>query len=382
MAEQITFPSNQSETTDMTLQANQKGEPNESIVESAKNEETAISNPLVSVIMPVHNTNYNYLKIAIDSILNQTYKNLELIIVDDSSKTDIFNEVITNNYTDERIHFVRNDRHEGIGASNARNVGYCYAQGKYIAVLDSDDYAYPERIEKQVQFMEDHPDIGVLGTKYRQIPDNTIYDKTGSNEYLKAFCLFINPPFGHSTVMMRESVLADNGMQYRPDVICDDFRMWLDLIDKTNFANLDEVLVDYRYHEENISHAKEADLDWDARRSQIQTAYRLMDKQLSPENEQLLGRLLTGQNLSPEQLNKALYLHNKTIDFCERTYGTAATEKALNIAYFNMLKNIKDPEYQALWRLPNVQETFRIPESKRVDSYTHMVLKTIGGKER
>lgn len=329
---------------------------------------------LVSVIMPVYNTRYDYLKIAIESILNQTYKNLELIIVDDCSQTDIFNDVVRA-FQDERIHFIRNEKHIGLGASHARNIGMSYAKGKYIAVLDSDDYAYPTRIEKQVAFLEKNENIGVLGTKYRQIPGDFVYDKTGSNEYLKAFCLLINPPFGHSTVMMRKSVLDETGLLYEPNVICDDYRLWLDLVDKTNFANLDEVLIDYRYHIDNISHDKEADLEWDARQSQVRTAYRLMDRNLSQENEELLCRLLTARTLLPAELNKALYLHQKIVNHCEEMYGTNATDKALKLSYFARLQSIIDPEYQALWRTPQVQEAFHIPEDKQVCSFKESLLK-------
>lgn len=330
--------------------------------------------PFVSVIMPVYNTSYEYLKIAIQSILHQTYQNLELIIVDDCSQTDIFNYVSTN-FKDDRIHFIRNNKHIGLGASHARNIGLAHAHGKYIAVLDSDDYAYPDRLEKQVDYLEKHEDIGILGTKYNQMPDNYIYDKTGSDSYLKAFCLLINPPFGHSTVMMRKSLLDKTGIRYEPNVICDDFRLWLDLIDKTHFSNLNEVLVDYRRHIDNISHEKEADLEWDARRSQVHTAYRLMNKPLSEESENLLCRLLTAQTLLPDQLDKALYLHQKIANYCEKTYGTDPTEKALELSYFNLLKSIIDPEYQAAWRNPHVQESFRITPSKQVCSFNDMMLK-------
>ena len=330
--------------------------------------------PLVSVIMPVYNTSYEYLKIAIQSILDQTYKNFELIIVDDCSVADIFTDVIKH-FKDDRIHFVRNDKHLGQGASYARNVGFCYAKGKYIAVLDSDDYAYPTRLEKQVDYLEKHEEVGILGTKYRQIPDDFVYDKTGSDSYLKAFCLLINPPFGHSTVMMRKSLSDETGIKYKPDVICDDYRLWLDMMDKTHFANLNEVLVDYRRHLDNISHEKEADLEWDARQSQVKTAYRLMGKQLSPESEYLLCRLLTAQTLSPEQLNKALYLHQKIVNYCEQTYGVESTEKALELSYFALLKSIIDPEYQSAWRNPHVQESFRITPAKQVCSYNEMMLK-------
>ncbi len=337
--------------------------------ETPKNE-----SPLVSVVMPVYNTEYEYLKIAIESILNQTYSNFELIIVDDCSVSDIFRELITQ-YQDERIHFIRNEEHLGIGASNARNIGMRYAQGKYIAVLDSDDYAYPERLEKQVEFMENNDEIGILGTKYRQIPNEFIYDKTGSDDYLKALCLLYNPPFGHSTVMMRKSLIDETGIQYHNDVICDDYRMWLDMIDKTCFANLNEVLIDYRYHEDNISHEQEANLNWDARQSQVRSAFRLMDKPLSEDSEYLLCRFLTGQTLGKEQLNKALYLHAKMVDYCENMFGIGPTKKALSKSYFSLLQSAIDPEYQSLLRNPHVQDAFRIDEDKQVCSFQERVLK-------
>ncbi len=341
--------------------------------------------PLVSVVMPIYNPNHTYFKIAIESILNQTYSHWELIILDDCSKDNAFDTVISQ-YNDSRIRFIRNDKHIGIGAANARNLGMSYARGKYIAVLDQDDVSYPERLEKQVDYMEQHQDVGILGTKYRQIPDEFVYDKTGTDSYLKAYALLINPPFGHSTVMMRKSLLDETGIRYNDTVICEDYRLWLDMMNKTRFANLDEVLLDYRNHPDSISHDREVDLSRDARQSQIRTAFRLMNEPLSEENENLLCRLLTGQTLSKEQLNKALYVHSKIVKYCEKTYGMPATEKALKKSYETLTGTINDSEYASLLQTSTVQSAFHVNSSdKNTDMTARVNTKTMSyadGKAR
>lgn len=110
------------------------------------------STPLVSVIMPTYNDE-KYVKAAIESILEQTLDDLELIIVNDGS-TDRTREVIVQ-ITDPRIKFI--DNRENRGRPYARNCGLEIAKGKYIAVMDADDIALPDKLSKQYRYMEDNP---------------------------------------------------------------------------------------------------------------------------------------------------------------------------------------------------------------------------------
>lgn len=104
-------------------------------------------NKLISVVMTVYNTKEEYLREAIESILNQTYKNFEFIIIDDGS--DDYCEQVVMSYQDVRIRYYKQDNK---GISAARNYGTKLANGEYIAVMDSDDISLPERFEKELFF--------------------------------------------------------------------------------------------------------------------------------------------------------------------------------------------------------------------------------------
>ena len=128
--------------------------------------------PLVSVVMPVYNRE-RLVGRAIESILNQTYKNFEFIIVEDGS-TDGTPRVLQNYARkDARIKILSNQQNQGIPFSRQR--GLDAAKGKYVAIMDSDDYSVPQRLEKTVAFMEDYPDITAVSGEVIYINDVIIF---------------------------------------------------------------------------------------------------------------------------------------------------------------------------------------------------------------
>ena len=116
--------------------------------------------PLISVILPAYNAE-RFLEEAIDSILAQTYKNFELIVLNDGS-TDRTEEIILS-YNDPRIRYIKNE--SNLKLIKTLNKGIALARGKYIARMDADDISLPTRFEKEIEFMEIHPDIGVCSSK-------------------------------------------------------------------------------------------------------------------------------------------------------------------------------------------------------------------------
>ena len=122
--------------------------------------------PLVSVIMPVYNGE-KYLAEAIDSILVQTFTDFELLIVDDGSQDNSAEIIRSYVKRDSRIRFFQQEQNEG--SANARNRGIANAKGEFIAAMDCDDVSLPERLQKQVDFLESHPEIGALGTRGRGV---------------------------------------------------------------------------------------------------------------------------------------------------------------------------------------------------------------------
>ena len=257
----------------------------------------------LSVIMPVYNTKEEHLRAAIESILNQTYKKFEFIIVDDcSTKVDI--ESIVSSYNDSRIRFVRQAENQGDAV--ARNRGIEMAKGEFIAMQDSDDISRPERFAVQLQYMRKFPDVGVLGTAYNVFPNQKekVWNKFGSAEYLNSYALFHNSPFGHSSVMIRSSVLKKSGIRYNKNYICNDFKLWMDLVGKTKFMNVPRVLLDYRWHGNNISIQK-ADV-MNEQVAKIRTDAWIEKFNMNPNTQNLMIRFMKGEELKPAEQRKAL----------------------------------------------------------------------------
>lgn len=120
----------------------------------------------VSVLMPVYKTKEEYLREAISSILNQTFTDFEFLILDDCPDDD--REKIVKSYQDKRITYFKNEKNLGISAS--RNKLIDMAQGEYLAIFDHDDISMPTRLEKQVVYLDEHPEIGVVSSFIEKFP--------------------------------------------------------------------------------------------------------------------------------------------------------------------------------------------------------------------
>ena len=201
----------------------------------------------VSVLMPVYNTKYDFLRQAIESILSQTYEDFELIIINDAS-TDNAEDVILS-YKDNRIKYYKNERNLKLIATLNKGLDLC--SGKYIARLDSDDYCSSQRLEKQVEYMDTHPETGVLGTLFEFVPEHV--REIVNVEDIPLCIRYIPGCLLHSSAMMRKSVLTDNKLYYNSDCLhAEDFKMWSDISRVANVAVLPEVLTYYRQTETGI----------------------------------------------------------------------------------------------------------------------------------
>lgn len=204
----------------------------------------------VSVCLAVYKTKPEYLKECIESILNQTFTDFEFLIVDDCPE-DKKCEKIIQSYKDERIKYYRNEINLGI--SGTRNKLLDLAQGEYIAVMDHDDVSLPMRFEKQVAYLDAHPECGVVGSWYKKIPNGKIKKKKENNMQIE-MALKNSCPILHPASMIRKSTLIDNDIQYEAQFTpAEDYALWFDLVGKTNFHNIQEVLFAYREHEGNTS---------------------------------------------------------------------------------------------------------------------------------
>ncbi len=206
-------------------------------------------NPKISVLMPVYKTPESYLKEAIESILNQTFTDFEFLILDDCPEQSV--ERIVKFYRDERIKYYKNEKNLGISASRNRLMDL--AKGEYLAVMDHDDIALPERLAKEIAFLEAHSDVGVVGTWYERFPNKKVKKKYVINSQIERD-LMSNCSILHPSAMIRKSVLLENNIRYEAEFSpAEDYMLWVRLIGKTKFANIPEVLLKYRDYAGNTS---------------------------------------------------------------------------------------------------------------------------------
>ena len=217
--------------------------------------------PLVSVVMPVYNGE-RFLAEAIDSILTQTFSDFELIIVDDGSTDGSAAIIQAYAERDARVRSVQLDMNEGV--ARARNRGIALSSGKYIAAMDSDDISLPERLQRQVEFLESHPDIGAVGVGTRMVDE----DVTSLLDYRlpKGHALIVFEMLVGGTGIVRPSSMVRreilvSGRGYDPDYqFSDDFELFLRLVweKAIRYANLSAVLYIYRRHEASVTQTYKA----------------------------------------------------------------------------------------------------------------------------
>ncbi len=214
------------------------------------------SNPLVSIVIPVHNGE-RYIKESIDSCLGQTYKNIEIIVVDD--KSDDRTLEILKEYG-EKITVIPVEKQNGLG--NVINIGIRESKGKYIARIDADDIMYPTRIQKQVEYLESNPNCVAVGGQIDIIDENS--NITGHREYASKDMdikknRFLFQPFAHPAVMLRKSVVEDIGLYPENIWKVEDVKFFLILSTKGEFHNLKDTVLKYRMTYKTESQSKMLD---------------------------------------------------------------------------------------------------------------------------
>jgi glycosyltransferase involved in cell wall biosynthesis len=206
--------------------------------------------PRISILMPVYNVQ-DYVREAVESILNQTYTDFELLILDDCSTDKTAN--IISQFQDKRIRYHRNETN--LGLSENLNGGIRMSKGEFLARMDGDDISMPTRLEKQVEILDKYPEIGICGTSFQFFGtrhDTIIQPKQHDDIKIKMLfgCVV-------TLVVMRKEIFIDNDLWYRTDAFpAEDYKMWADCLHVTKICNLSEVLFLYRMHEAQISTSK------------------------------------------------------------------------------------------------------------------------------
>lgn len=211
----------------------------------------------VSVLMPVHDGE-KYIQQAVESIRSQTYSDFEFIIVDDGSSDNTVPMLEKYAAEDSRIVLVFNKTN--LGLARSLNYGLDLAKGEYIARMDADDISLPERLAAQVFFLDAHPEVGILGTAA------SLIDSQGMLGHLIQYperhatlcwimCFFENPII-HPSVMFRRKLVVEMGGYDEKYVTSQDFDLWSRMEVSTKLANIQDVYLHLRKHEENISYTR------------------------------------------------------------------------------------------------------------------------------
>ncbi|EKT3956847.1 glycosyltransferase family 2 protein [Flavobacterium psychrophilum] len=218
-----------------------------------------MNNPIISVIMPVYNAS-KYLKESIESILNQTFRDFEFIILNDNS-TDNSLEIISDyQQKDPRIIII--NKPVNLGPANLRNEGIACAKGEFIALMDADDISELSRFEKQIAVFNKNPEIDLCATNYTKFGENIQPEYIKHYEFHKEIkvnflseCYIANP-----TILFRKRIIT--GYNYDPVFFpVDDYELLSRLISKFTFYNIQESLLKYRWHQTNISQTKKVNIE-------------------------------------------------------------------------------------------------------------------------
>jgi glycosyltransferase involved in cell wall biosynthesis len=213
-----------------------------------------VTTPRVSVLMSVYNGE-RYLAEAVDSILAQTYRDFELIVIDDAS-TDRSAEILAA-YRDERIRVLRNETNRGLTVS--LNVGLAAARGELIARQDADDRSHPRRLEEQVAFLDAHPDVAAVGAQARVIDSRGAWrrrldERKPVSPLAVQFSLIFIAPMAHGAAMFRRAVVWDELRGYDESFrTSQDAELWSRMAERWQIANVDQALLDFRVHPASVS---------------------------------------------------------------------------------------------------------------------------------
>ncbi|MBB3188412.1 glycosyltransferase family 2 protein [Microbacter margulisiae] len=208
------------------------------------------TSPKISVLMPVYNV-ATYVQEAIESIINQSYTDFELLIINDGSTDTTRDKVLQ--FTDSRIRFIENEHN--IGLANTLNRGIELAAGEYIARMDGDDISLPDRLKRQVDILDRHPDIDICGAGYRffgsknyevRYPQDHEAIKVG----LLFGCCMIIPLF-------RKKSIVEAHLQYEQEFFpAEDYRFWTKCVMQLKMYNIPETLFLYRMHATQVSETR------------------------------------------------------------------------------------------------------------------------------
>lgn len=209
------------------------------------------ANPKISVLLPVYN-GQPYLRQAVESVLNQTFANFELLIIDDGSTDQ--SRTVVNQFSDPRIKIIINPVNQGL--THVLNLGLRIAQGEYIARMDADDICRHQRLEKQLNFMQNNPEVALVGSWAEIIDDRDKiigYRRPPIDPQILKFNLLFFNPLIHSSIFFRKEAVAKAGGYNESYKRAQDYELYSRLIRRNTLAVIPEHLLRYREHKYSVT---------------------------------------------------------------------------------------------------------------------------------
>lgn len=209
--------------------------------------------PIISVLMPVHNGE-KYLSVSIKSILSQSFKNYEFIIVDDGSVDNSLKIIESYKQKDKRIIVIRNTKN--IGTTKSLNKGLLSAKGKYIVRMDADDWSYPDRLKKQYDFMQKNPHVGVSGGTIEVCDENlkiiSVREYPLTDKAIRKI-IFSYSPFAHSATIWNKKIMMEIGGYNDNIPVSQDCELYFNVGKINKFGNVGDKLIKLRMHGDSVS---------------------------------------------------------------------------------------------------------------------------------
>lgn len=299
--------------------------------------------PEVSVIMPVYNGE-KYIRESMDSVINQTHKDFEFIIINDCSSDNTEN--IIKSYNDNRIKYVKNKKNLGVALS--LNKGLNLATGKYIARMDADDISLPYRFEEQIKYLKENKECDICSGDIIEFDDNGneqlhVYSHDNSNIMVD---LLFDSPIVHPAVMMRSSIKEKIDLYYDIQYEkAEDFELWARISDKVRIDNLNKVLLKYRIHNLQVSVSCNRQQVKACRKIRYRSLVKILGKNKTEEYIDIFDDFCNNKIKTQEEYEtlcecfRVIYENNKRKKiYSDKILGTQLSLIKLNLAMKNRFK--------------------------------------------
>ncbi|MDO8793585.1 MAG: glycosyltransferase family A protein [Vicinamibacterales bacterium] len=294
--------------------------------------ESTLVPPRIAVIMAVYNAE-TYVAEAVRSVLEQTYADFHLIVIDDGSTDG--SASIVESFSDPRVQLVRLPVNGGQAA--AANVGIAQSRSEFIARMDADDICLPRRLERQIAFLDSHPDVVMCGTWARHFGDDARANRPPADPRRLRARLFLGFALDQPTIMMRRSFLEHHGLRYREDLRqAEDLDLYFRAAALGTLANVPEILLRTRAHSREISVAQRLEGTRVEARLRVEQL-RLLMPEVTAEEADFHVAVLDGRIAAPALTRAHAWLTRLSdANRARRLYDVAAFRRELREVFYRL----------------------------------------------